>query len=137
MMFPAAYRAARSKYSAVKFTVDAITFDSKREATRYGELKLLEKAGHVRALRLQPRYALCALVIDQADVRNLNTGTTSPRRTPVAEYIADFEYEECPSGGDSVTWHVVVEDVKGMRTTVYKLKKRWFEAQYQITIREI
>ena len=87
--------------------------------------------------RVQPRYALCALVIDHADVRNLTTGTTSPRRTPVAEYIADFEYEECPSGGDSVTWHVVVEDVKGMRTTVYKLKKRWFEAQYQITIREI
>ena len=129
--------ATRSKYGAVKTTVDGITFASQKEAKRYGELKLLEKAGKVRALRTQPHYALCALVIDHADVRDINKGTNSARRHPVAEYIADFEYEESEIHGfGGMTWRLVVEDVKGMKTDVYRLKKRWFEAQYSIRIRE-
>ena len=48
-----------------------------------------------------------------------------------AKYIADFRYVDVPSG------ETVVEDVKGVRTQIYKLKKRWVEAQYAIKIVEI
>jgi hypothetical protein len=49
-----------SKYRAIPTTVDGIRFDSKREAARYGELKLLEKAGHIRGLTLQVPLVLMA-----------------------------------------------------------------------------
>lgn len=128
---------ARSKYGAVKTTVDGIVFDSAKEARRYQELRLRQKAGDVRRLRCQPRYALCALVVDGADVRNVNAGEIANRRFPIAEYVADFEYDESDRGYGGVTWRVVVEDVKGVKTAAYKLKKRLFEAQYGITIREL
>lgn len=124
----------RSKYHAQRTEVDGLTFDSKREAARYQVLKARMAAGDVRRLKCQPRYALCPLIIEHGDVRNINAGSNSPRRYPVVEYIADFEYEERDS---AVAWNLVVEDVKGVRTDLYKLKKRWFEAQYGMTIREV
>lgn len=121
------------KYNARRTTVDGITFHSAKEASRYCELKLLAKAGRVRALRLQPRYYLCALSVKRADCRDVNAGEIEKRRVPVASYVADFEYEEAHRDG----WRLVVEDVKGVITSTYKLKKRWFEHQYGITIREV
>src|SRR5690606_369436 len=47
-----------SKYRNVRTTVDGITFDSKREAERYGELKTMEAAGVISDLELQPRFPL-------------------------------------------------------------------------------
>lgn len=125
------------KYGAVKTEVDGIVFASKKEAKRYGELKLLLRAGHIRELKLQPRYALCPLIIEHGDVRNVNAGHNSPRRCPVAEYVADFEYEESDRGYGGIKWSLVVEDTKGFKTDTYRLKKRWFEAQYGIQIREV
>lgn len=125
------------KYGAKATVVDGIRFASQKEAKRYGELKLLMRAGHIRELRLQPRYALCPLVIERADARDVNAGIPSPRRVPVANYVADFEYEESDRGFRSVTWRLVVEDTKGFKTDTYLLKKKWFEAQYGIEIREI
>src|SRR5678816_3947179 len=84
----------KSKYHAEPTVVDGIRFDSKREAARYQVLKLRMKAGDIRRLKLQPRYSLCPLIIEHGDVRNINTGSNSARRLPIAEYVADFEYEE-------------------------------------------
>lgn len=128
---------ARSKYGAVKTTVDGITFDSKREAAHYRDLLARLSAGDIRRLKCQPRYALCALIVDGADPRDVNAGAASCRRCPVAEYVADFEYEESDRGYGGIIWTLVVADVKGARTDIFRLKKRFFEAQYGVKIREV
>lgn len=125
------------KYGAKATVIDGLTFASKKEARRYTELKLRLHAGDIRDLRLQPRYVLYPLILEQADVRNANAGAPSGRRLPVADYVADFQYEASDRGYGGVQWRLVVEDVKGVRTDIYKLKKRWFEAQYGITVVEI
>ena len=109
--------AKRHKYGAVRTTVDGIQFASKAEAKRYGELKLLEKAGEIHDLRLQPRFPLHAI-----------THSGSER---VGDYVADFRYREGPRG------ILRIEDVKGMKTALYRWKKKHAEAQYNITITEI
>jgi len=102
----------RSKYGAVKTTVDGIRFDSKQEAARYQELLLLVTAGEIRALELQPRYPLM--------VEGQKVGT----------YVADFRYHVVAEDA------TVVEDSKGMPTPVYKLKKKLMWAIYGIVIHE-
>lgn len=107
------------KYRAVPTVVDGVRFASKAEAARYAELKLLEKAGEVKELELQPKFPLCAHPrIHGAGVK-------------VCDYVADFRYRHGPRGV------LVIEDVKGMKTPVYRLKKKWFEAQYGIEITEV
>jgi dsDNA-binding SOS-regulon protein len=105
----------RSKYNAKRTVVDGITFASKKEAKRYGELKLLEKAGEIRDLELQPWYALMAIGSGEQ----------------VGSYVADFKYF------DKRFKRAVVEDVKGFRTPLYKWKKKHVEAQYGIQITEV
>jgi len=95
------------KYGAKPTEVDGIKFPSKREARRYGALKLLEKGGKISALRRQVRYRLVQVV----------------------HYVADFVYID-ESGVE------VVEDVKGYKTPEYKAKKKLMESQHQIVIRE-
>ena len=120
---------ARSKYGAVKTTVDGVTFASKREAARYQELKMLEKAGQIEHLQLQPSFPLYVY-------RDKGAGIyigAQAERVFVGSYIADFRYWDrttAPPGE-------VVEDVKGVRTDIYKLKKKIVEACHGITIREV
>lgn len=110
----------RTKYKNKKITVDGITFDSKKEARRYTELKMLEKGGAIAQLVLQPRFEL------QESFKK--SGKTYRK----IEYVADFMYRDNEKG---VT---VIEDVKGMRTDVYKLKKKLFEYKYSnLTISEL
>ncbi|MBN1114444.1 MAG: DUF1064 domain-containing protein, partial [Oligoflexia bacterium] len=52
------FYARKNKYKNVKTTVDGITFDSKKEADRYSELKLLERAGKIKDLILQPKFEI-------------------------------------------------------------------------------
>lgn len=105
-----------SKYHARKTTVDGITFDSKREADRYLVLKGMEEDGTIEDLRRQVRYELIpAFDVDGRHYR------------PVY-YVADFVYVE--DGKE------VVEDVKGMRTDVYRLKSKLFARRYGKVIRE-
>lgn len=100
----------KSKYSSAKTDIDGITFDSKKEAEFYAELKLREKAGEISHLRLQPRYLLQeAFKCEGKQYREI-------------EYVADFEYVE---GGETV-----VVDVKGFKTAVYMLKKKLFLYKY-------
>lgn len=106
----------RSKYHARRTTVDGITFDSKREADRYLVLKSMEEEGVIEDLRRQVRYELVpAFDVDGRHCR------------PVY-YVADFVYVE--DGKE------VVEDVKGMRTDVYRLKSKLFARRYGKVIKE-
>lgn len=109
-------RYGRSKYHARKTTVDGITFDSKREASRYLALKGMEEEGIIEDLRRQVRYELVpAFDVDGRHYR------------PVF-YVADFVYVE---DGEEV-----VEDVKGMRTDVYRLKSKLFAKRYGMNVKE-
>lgn len=104
------------KYHAKKTTVDGITFDSNKEADRYLVLKGMEADGAIEGLRRQVRYELIpAFDVDGRHYR------------PVF-YVADFAYVE--DGKD------VVEDVKGMRTDVYRLKSKLFARRYGMNIKE-
>lgn len=100
-----------SKYRAIPTFVDGIRFASKGEAARYRELKLLELAGEIACLELQPRYPLVV------------------NGVKIGEYRADFRYAERGSG-------VIVEDFKGVRTPVYRMKRLLMKALYSIDIRE-
>lgn len=82
------------KYGAEPCVVDGVRFASKAEARRYGELQLLVRAGVITELQLQPRYALPAGIV----------------------YQADFSYAE--AGKE------VIEEVKGFETQAWRLKKR-------------
>lgn len=108
----------RSKYHAKKTTVDGITFDSRREADRYLVLKSMEEDGAIEDLRRQVRYEL---------VPAFDVGDRHYR--PVF-YVADFVYL------DKETDKEVIEDVKGMRTDVYRLKRKLFARRYGKVIKE-
>lgn len=109
-------RYGRSKYRATKTTVDGITFDSRKEADRYLVLKGMEEDGLIEDLRRQVRYEL----VPAFDVNGKHY-------RPVY-YVADFVYVE--DGKE------VVEDVKGMRTDVYRLKSKLFARRYGMSIKE-
>lgn len=103
-----------SKYRNIKTTVDGITFDSKKEAARYGTLKMLFKNGNIDDLRHQVRYNI-----------ELNG-------TKLFAYVADFVYVE--------NGQTVVEDVKSeitRKNPVYRIKKKAMKAQFGIEIKEI
>lgn len=109
-----------SKYQSKKTVVDGITFDSKREAKRYCELKLLEKAGEIADLECQWKFEL------QMPFRK------NGKTIRAIYYIADFAYF------DKKKCRIVVEDVKGYKTKEYLLKKKLFEYKYpDLTITEI
>lgn len=101
----------KSKYSNKKTTVDGITFDSKKEAEYYCQLKLLKKAEEIKDFGLQPRYEL------QPTFKK--NGTTHRSIT----YVADFVIVN----NDGTT---EVIDVKGVETQTFKIKKKLFEYKY-------
>ena len=103
----------RSKYSNKKVRLDGYVFDSKAEAKRYGELLLLAAAKHIHELRVHPRYPLHV----QGKI--------------IGHYVPDFDYW---SGNEPIP---TVEDVKGMKTPLYRWKKKHFEAQYGWKLVEI
>lgn len=109
-----------NKFHAKKTEIDGIVFDSKHEAERYMELKLLERGRAISDLTLQPSFVL-------------QEGYTSPsgKKVRPITYIADFMYTE---GGKTV-----VEDAKSpaTKTQVYRLKKKIFEYKYGIEVREV
>lgn len=102
-----------SRFPAKRTTVDGILFDSKREAKRYGELKLLEMAKLIKHLTVQPDFPV------QIQGKHFCT------------YTADFQYEE--------RGVLVVEDVKSTGTakdTAYRLRKKAAELFYGFTVTE-
>jgi hypothetical protein len=103
----------RNKYGAVRTPVDAGVADSKAEAARWAELRLLERDGQIRRLQFHPTYQLPGGVV----------------------YEADSSYDELQGG----TWAPVVEDVKGGRATqtpAFRLKWRQMKAIFpHLTLR--
>lgn len=109
-----------NKYHNKKVSINGVTFDSKLEAKRYTELKLLEKNGIIKDLVLQPSYEL------------IPTFKKDNKTYRKACYIADFSYYDNELG------KVIVEDTKGFKTPVYELKRKLFEYTYKdLTIKEI
>lgn len=107
-----------SKYGNKKTWVNEIMFDSLREAKRYNELRILEKAGYITDLELQKSFVL---------ITGRRWSDGKKHRDTV--YRADFVYRE--------NGEVIVEDAKGVRTPVYKLKKELMKDIYGIEIREV
>lgn len=119
----------RSKYGARKTVVDGITFDSKKEADRYRELKLLERAGEICCLRLQVPFELIPAQYEEiGEVYTKGANKGKPKRGKCIEkavtYIADFVYY------NSDATVRTVEDVKGMRTPAYIIKRKLFRWRY-------
>lgn len=100
------------KYKAKQTIVDGIKFPSKKEAKRWQELQLLQRAGEIKELRRQTKFGLFV------------------NGKMVGLYVSDFDYLEGEDG------KYIVEDCKGYRTDMYKWKKKHFEAQYDLKIRE-
>ena len=121
-------RPRRSKYNAKPTVVDNIRFASQKEARRYQELKLLERAGAIARLKLQQRFELC---VPKTNLRGDATDLT--RMMTIGHYVADFCYDELTLQAT----RFVVEDVKGMRTPMYRWKAKHMKAQYGITVREV
>ena len=93
------------KYKAKPVTIDGHRFDSQREGARYRELKLLERSGHITGLEMQPVFELAPGVLVPGE----------KRKRPPLRYVADFRYRD-------ETGRVVVEDAKGVQTTVFRMK---------------
>ena len=106
------------KYGNKKVTVDGITFDSKKEAKRYSELKTLEAAGKIENLELQKVFELIpAQRIDGKVVER------------AVKYKADFVYEQ--------DGKIVVEDTKGFKTKDYIIKRKIALWRLGIKINEV
>ena len=106
-------RRRRNKYGARPVWVGNRRFDSRKEARRYEELRLLECAGEIRDLQCQVAFELLP---------------AEGKERPVV-YVADFVYR-------AKDGTLVVEDTKGYRTREYRLKKRLLWALHGIRIRE-
>lgn len=129
----------RTKYRAKKTEVDGITFDSMKEAKRYQELKILEAAGQIKDLRLQVPYELIPAMRDPDTIGKRGGKIKGKLVERAVIYKADFVYLEkldIPFS-DQEKWEEVVEDVKGMRTKEYILKRKLMLYRYGIRIREV
>lgn len=91
----------KPKYNNVKTVLDGMTFDSKAEARRYAELKLMQRSGELMTVGCQPSFVVA----------------------PGIRYVADFIVVDRDG-------HVWVEDVKGVETQAFKLKAKLFRSAY-------
>ncbi|MDX1902124.1 MAG: DUF1064 domain-containing protein [Gammaproteobacteria bacterium] len=110
----------KSKYGNKITEFDGMKFASKHEVKRFAELRLMERAGLIRKLKQQVPFELIVGIIK------------------IGTYIADHVYEQkiydCTTHN---LWVPVVEDAKGVRTDVYKIKKKLMQAIYGIEIKEV
>ena len=93
-------------------------FDSRKEHNRWRELLLMQRAGEISGLRRQVKFEL------------LPSMKSSHGTIRATYYIADFVYT------DTRKREIVVEDVKGVRTDVYKLKKKMMLNKYGVEVME-
>lgn len=102
-----------SKFRAKRCVIDGEKLDSQAEGRRYAALKLLERAGEINGLKRQPRFPF------------------EIEGELMFAYFADFLYTLRSTGA------TVVEDVKGVRTPMFKLKKKIIEKVYGVKIVEV
>ena len=106
-----------SKYHSTPTEVNGIRFDSKREANRWAELRILERAGKIEKLKRQVKYLLIP--------SQYRDGKCVERE---CSYLADFVYIK--------DGRLVVEDCKGFRTPEYKIKRKLMLQLYDIRLVE-
>jgi len=101
-----------SKYKNIKTVIHGHKFDSRKEALRYSELQILQLAGEISDLELQPRFKIVPAVVWN-------------KKLPARFYVADFKYKQ--NGKE------IVEDVKSeitLKNAVYTLKRQLFLLKY-------
>lgn len=98
----------QSKYKSIKTSIDGHTFDSRKEAEYYNELKLRLKTGEIKGFCLQPTFILAEEVKYKPDFIIFNNDNTSE-----------------------------IIDVKGFKTKEYKIKKKIFEDKFNLKIKEV
>lgn len=102
-----------SKYGNKKIVIDDHKFDSIKEANRYRQLKYMQLAGQIKDLILQPEYVLQEAFKD-----------ASGKHNRAIKYVADFQYFDVKSN------KTIIEDVKGMKTSVFSMKEKMFRNIY-------
>lgn len=102
-----------NKYGAIKTTVDNIVFDSRRESEYYLELKMLLRSGVIRDLEMQVDFVVIV------------------NGKKICTYYADFQYVLVSTN------KTITVDVKGVKTPVYRMKKKLVEALYGVKIVEV
>lgn len=114
-----------NKYHAEPVHIDGVRFASRKEAARYLELRLLEKAGLIDQLECQPVFPLHVMELwrSQAPIQITTCG----------RFTADFRYRDLATG------EIVVEDTKSdpTKTEAYRLRKRLAECIHGIYVREV
>lgn len=110
-----------NKFGSRKTQVDGITFDSKREARRFAELRLLERAGEISNLQIQVPFVLIPNQRDEESGRVIERAVT---------YRADFVYNDRNG-------KMIVEDAKGYRTDVYLIKRKLMLKVHKIRVVEV
>ena len=123
---------SRSKYHAKKVTVNGITYDSKKEANRHAELLFLERGGVITELDRQVKFTLLPAHYEHYERygkkgQRLKDGWRCVERAVF--YVADFTYKQ--------DGKLIVEDVKGVRTPEYILKRKMMYHFHGIKIREV
>ena len=108
-----------NKYGARKTVVDGITFDSKHEATRWQELKLLQREGSIYALERQVKFVLAPKVKIEGE----------KRRRSALKFTADFRYIETLSARS------IVEDAKGFPDTAFRIRQHLMKSVHGIDVR--
>lgn len=118
-----------NKYHAKKVTVNGITFDSQREARRYKELLLLERAGKISGLQRQVPFLLIPAQRGEvwSEKKHKFVSHVVERS---CSYMADFVYLDDKGSR-------VVEDTKGMRTPEYIIKRKLMLERHGVRIREV
>lgn len=127
---------SRSKYHSKKVNVNGIDFDSKKEAARYRELVLLERAGRIQNLQTQVKFVLIPAQYERYERISPKTGKRLQDGVRAIEkeisYIADFVYTE--------NGKRVVEDVKGYKKgtaySVFTIKRKMMLYFHNIRIKE-
>jgi hypothetical protein len=123
-------RPIKSKYKNRKVQVDGIIFDSAKEANRYKELDMMEKAGKIKDLKRQERFLL--IPAQREESKGKKKGKLIERE---CAYVADFVYTDCETG------EKVVEDVKGYRGggayEIFKIKRKLMLFKYGIRVKEV
>ena len=122
----------QNKYYNKKCEINGIVFDSRKEARRYQELLLLERAGVIKSLQRQVKYVLIPAQYESFERYGKNGQELTPGKKLIERecaYVADFVYVE-----DGKT---VIEDTKGMKTKDYIIKRKLMLYTHGIRIREV
>lgn len=127
-------RSYRSKYNSRKVIVNGVEFDSQKEASRYRELVLLERAGRIQDLQRQVKFVLIPVqreFCNEVYTKGKKKGCFKPGKLLEKElsYVADFVYTE--------NGKQVVEDTKGFKTKDYIIKRKLMLWVHGIRIKEV